>query len=111
MTLLITDGLPRGLGHFEIDQRASGIPVADASTTHFEADTYTCSHCNYVVVLNPQRVRERYKCKSCNHNICDGCAAKAYAGEACLTMKQRVDEHLERVLRQPDPSPISAVKE
>jgi hypothetical protein len=111
VTLLITDGLPRGLGYFEVDQRNVEAELPVGIPRHFEADTYTCSHCNYVVVMNPARVRERYKCKGCNHHVCDGCAAKAIEGEACKTMLQKAYEHLERASRQPDPSPIIAVKE
>ena len=98
--LLITDGLPRGLGWLEVDQRASGIPVAGTKTDHFESDTYTCSHCTGVVILNPERKRERYKCKGCNHHICDACAAKIVAGEPCLTFIERMEQDLERATRQ-----------
>jgi len=102
--LIITDGLPRGLGYYEIDHRAVCSPVPDGLPRHFEADTYTCSHCNAVVVLNPQRVRERYKCRGCNHHICDNCAAARLSGAACKTMWQVIDESMEAAVRQPDPS-------
>lgn len=103
--LLITDGLPRGLGYLEVDQRACAeLPVG--TPRHFEADTYTCTHCSAVVVMNPSRVRERYKCKGCSHHICDNCAADMVAGAACKTMAQQVDEYLDRVSRQPDPQSI-----
>ncbi len=100
--LLITDGLPRGLGYVEIDQRNVHAELPPGTNRHFEADTYTCSHCQYVVVLNPQRVRERTKCRGCNHHICDGCAALKAAGEPCRTFWQQVDELLERAARQPE---------
>jgi len=103
MTLLITDGLPRGLGYVEIDNRASGMPVGQA---HFEADTYTCTHCSKVVILNLLRKRERYKCTGCNHHICDGCAADMVAGGKCETMQQKYEKYLEKVLRQLPSSPI-----
>jgi len=96
MTLLITDGNPRGLGYLEIRH---ADPVSGAPTV-FEADTYTCSHCNAVVVLNPARTRERYKCRGCNHHICDSCAAERVAGAACKTMAQKFDEHLDDVARR-----------
>ncbi len=83
--LLITDGLPRGAGELTLDHRASGGRL-------FEAGTYTCTHCNAVVVLNPQRTRERYKCRGCNHHICDNCAAERAAGAPCKTMAQKIDE-------------------
>ena len=100
--LVITDGLPRGLGYYEVDHRAA--PVAGVPR-HFEADTYTCTHCQVVVVMNPERKRERYKCRGCNHHICDDCAALRVAGAPCFTFMQRVDQVLEQVergLRQPD---------
>lgn len=101
--LLITDGLPRGLGYVEIDNRASGMPPG---RNHFEADTYTCTHCSRVVVLNLQRKRERYKCNGCNHHICDGCAADMVAGGKCETMQQKFEQYLEQVVRQLPSSPI-----
>lgn len=102
--LLFNDLQPRGLGYLEIDQRVVDAPLPPGTPRHFEADTYTCSHCNGVVVMNPQRVRERYKCKGCNHHICDGCTAKHVAGAPCKTFWQQVNEDLERVARQPDSS-------
>jgi len=100
MTLLITDGLPRGLGYLEIDHRATGAPMPPGTPRHFEADTYTCSHCQVIVILNPERKRERYKCGGCNHHICDPCAAKRVAGNPCRTFAQVADEVRERALRQ-----------
>jgi hypothetical protein len=93
MMLLITDGLPRGLGELCVDDRPAG-------GTLIEIPTYTCTHCNRVVAMNPERKRERYKCRGCNHHICDECAAKRMAGEPCKTMQQKVDEYLESVERQ-----------
>ena len=97
--LILTDNEPRGLGYLEIDQRATPLPVG--ATRYFEADTYTCSHCQRVVILNPQRTRERYKCAGCAHHICDDCAAERVAGAPCRTFAQKIDEAMERDLRQP----------
>ena len=91
MTLLKTNGLPSGLGYLEIDHRAAGNPPMGLPR-HFEADTYTCTHCSKVVVMNPSRVRERYKCRGCNHHICDNCAAIRTAGGECKTMQQQYEE-------------------
>ncbi len=102
MTLLITDGLPRGLGYYEIDHRAAHDELPKGTPRHFEADTYTCTHCNAVVVMNPARVRERTKCRGCSHHICDRCAAALAAGATCRTYAQFVAEAQERVIRQPD---------
>jgi hypothetical protein len=101
--LIITDGLPRGLGYMEIDQRQVPAPLPPGTPRHFEADTYTCSHCQYVVVMNPARVRERYKCKGCSHHICDGCAVLMAAGAACKTFNQMAEEHIEAVTRNTNP--------
>lgn len=103
--LLITDGLPRGLGHLEIDHRHVEAALPPGTQRYFECDTYTCKHCSAVVEMNPMRTRERYKCKGCNHHVCDGCAADMVAGAACKTMQQKVEEYLERVSRHPD-SPL-----
>lgn len=97
--LIITDGNPRGLGYFEIDQRASGIPVAGGAA-HFEADTYTCSHCQAVVVMNPSRRRERYKCYGCAHHICDNCAAEMQQHGQCTPFAKKVEEYFEQLARQ-----------
>jgi hypothetical protein len=102
MSLIITDGMPRGLGYVEIDQRNVPTELPPGTQRYFEADTYTCTHCSAVVVMNPMRVRERYKCSGCNHHICDPCAADRVAGVACKTMQQKFEEYCERVTRQPD---------
>jgi hypothetical protein len=88
--LLITDGLPRGLGELSVDNRAAGARL-------FEANTYTCTHCSAVVVMNPDRKRERYFCRGCTHHICDNCAAEITAGAPCKTMAQKHDEYLQKL--------------
>jgi hypothetical protein len=100
MTIILSDAVPRGLGYLEVDQRPVEAPLPIGTPRHFEADTYTCSHCQVVVILNPARTRERYKCRGCNHHICDNCAAKRFAGEPCKTFGQTVDEVLEMSERQ-----------
>lgn len=90
--LVITDNLPRGLGEITVDNRAAG-------QSFFEAGTYTCTHCNGVVVMNPTRKRERYKCHGCSHHICDACAAERATGSPCKTMAQKIDEYLTAQLR------------
>lgn len=101
MTLLITDGFPRGLGYLEIDQRNVEASLPPGTARHVEYDTYTCSHCQTVVILNPDRKRDRYKCRGCQHHICDNCAAARIAGAPCKTFWQQADEVLEQAVRQP----------
>jgi hypothetical protein len=100
MTLLITDGLPRGLGRLEIDQRNVEAALPPGVQRYFEAETYTCTHCSTVVVMNPARQRERYKCKGCNHHICDPCAGDMSQGAQCKTMDQKFEEAMEQAVRQ-----------
>jgi hypothetical protein len=80
---------PVGLGYLQLDNRNAPVPGLPAM---FEADTYTCTHCCRVVVMNPERKRERYKCRGCDHHICDPCAAHRAAGGGCKTFKQLADE-------------------
>lgn len=101
--LLITDGLPRGLGYYELDHRLTDAPLGGLPK-HFEADTYTCSHCQFVVIIN--RAMPQYKCGGCNHHICERCAAKKKAGAPCKTYAQYVDERLEEAARRADASPL-----
>lgn len=92
--LVITDtNGPRDLGLLSLDSRPAGGQLA-------ELPTYTCSHCQAVVVMNPARQRERYKCRGCNHHICDNCGAARAAGAPCKTMSQVIDEYLAQAERQ-----------
>ena len=52
MTAIFTGG-PRGLGYLEIDQRAVDAPLPPGVARHLELPTYTCTHCQTVVALNP----------------------------------------------------------
>lgn len=106
MTLIRTDAEPRGLGYLEVDQRNVEAVLPPGVVRYFETDTYTCTHCTTVVILNPERKRERYKCQGCSHHICDDCAAKRVSGEPCRTFMQHAIEALEQAARQPEPSII-----
>ncbi len=65
----------------------------------FEAPTYTCSHCQKVVIINPLRNRERSWCRKCDHYICDPCGGILQATGVCKTYKQVMDEVQEAGLR------------
>jgi hypothetical protein len=92
--LIVTDGLPRGHGYLEVDHRNSPADLPAGVARYIEADTYTCSHCQRIVVMNPMRKRERYKCNGCSKHICDECAAKCAGGAPCKTFAQIIDQHL-----------------
>jgi hypothetical protein len=83
---------------------AAGLP-AGAGQGLFEADAYTCSHCQAVVVLNKDRKRERGYCKGCDHVICDTCMAAKAAGASCKTFKQMLDEIQSAAEKQADIAP------
>lgn len=72
---------------------AVGLP-AGAGKGVFEAPTYTCSHCNGVVIMNPDRKRDRAYCTGCDHLICDNCGVIRAQTRKCKTFKQLVDEVL-----------------
>lgn len=66
----------------------------------FEAPTVTCSHCQTVVVINPDRQRERPFCRKCNHYVCDSCGVVLAQTKECKTWKQFIEEYLERQVKQ-----------
>lgn len=62
-------------GWLLIDHRASpGTPEVPEGKM-FETASYTCKHCNYVVIKNKLRTRERSVCLKCMAIICDSCAS------------------------------------
>lgn len=104
--LIKTDDNPTDLGYFMVDQRASGLPTSIGRPL-LESATYTCRHCERVIVMELTRSRPRYKCFGCSHLICDPCAAEKYAnGGRCVTYAQKLDETLTQELRQAGVSPL-----
>lgn len=89
-------------GYFLMDHRNSpGVPdeivVAQgldpcAGKRVFESATFTCSHCEAVIVKNPNRSRERAWCKKCDHYICDGCGAELHKTGICYPFKAMVED-------------------
>ena len=67
---------------------AQGIAVARGGQ-RFETATYTCRHCNAVVIVNPQRSRERNVCRRCMAVVCDR--------PTCVLECQPFDALVERV--------------
>lgn len=93
--------LRRHEGYLLIDHRDSpgvsaelarpiGAPVV--GSTMFESATITCSHCQTVVILNPDRSRERGYCRKCDHYICDKCTRIMAQTLECRPFKQILDE-------------------
>lgn len=89
-------------GYFLIDHRASpGITLEDAKRLGLtgpivgegqvlEAPTFTCAHCQGIVIMNPDRKRERAHCRKCNARVCDLCGA---AGE-CTPYQAKIEQRM-----------------
>lgn len=45
--------------------------IAVPGDTTVEVDTWTCAHCNAVVLKNPDRTRPREVCRKCMKVVCD----------------------------------------
>ncbi len=45
--------------------------VAVAGSTKLEVPTFTCAHCNRIVILRPERSRDREVCRKCMKVVCD----------------------------------------
>ena len=86
-------------GYFMRDDRASG-------GTLFECATYTCSHCQAIVMVDPLRTRPRAFCIKCNHRLCDRCGAVLAQTQICKTVNQAIEEMQERAARVAPQSPI-----
>jgi hypothetical protein len=66
-------------GELMIDERACGGKLLESATV-------TCSHCQRVVVLNPDRSRPRGYCSKCDHYICDLCDERE-----CMPVRKTFD--------------------
>lgn len=74
----------------------ANIPIG--AGRKFEAPTNTCSHCQRISVVNPDRVRQRAYCSKCDHYICDPCGIEMKVnGGVCYPFAKRADDYLERV--------------
>ncbi len=80
-----------------VDHRAS--PGLGTLIGLFEAPTYTCSHCQRVVILNPSRTRERGYCPKCDHYVCDACNLDRVTTGVCKTFKEFVAEVQEAAIK------------
>lgn len=79
-------------GYLMIDNRLAGGGLG-------EADTSTCSHCQRIVVLNPDRTRERGFCPKCSHYICDECVGVMHQTLTCVPIAKVFDELQEGATR------------
>lgn len=54
-------------------EQARGRGPAVGKGQKLETPTYTCVHCQAVVVINPLRTRARGYCQKCDDYQCDAC--------------------------------------
>lgn len=85
-------------GYLLIDHRAApkvetfnGETEAIPAGCTWESATITCSHCHFIVILNPNRSRERNYCYNCDHYICDLCAEDLLK-TTCLPFTKYLDQ-------------------
>jgi hypothetical protein len=67
-----------GCGLTPEEARAFGmpdVPLGEGRMTSLA--TVGCNHCGGVWLVNHYRTRERHYCKTCDHYLCDLCAAVA----------------------------------
>lgn len=77
--------------------RRSILPFAGAGKL-FECATNTCSHCDRVVIRNPNRTRPRGHCRACDYFICDPCDAIYFLTSECRCRNKRHDQILKGVV-------------
>jgi hypothetical protein len=93
--------LKRHEGYLMIDHRnspglteemthAAGLPPG-AGQGLFESATITCSHCQAIVIRNPDRVRERAYCSKCDRYLCDACGALYGMTKECRSIFKQLD--------------------
>jgi len=87
-------------GLSEADRLAAGLsplmPIGKGQ--QLQAPTFTCSHCDRIVIMNPLRNRARGYCRKCDHDICDRCDTNyALTGE-CHCREKRIAEYLKTVV-------------
>ena len=86
-------------GLTEEQTHAAGLPPG-AGQGLFEAPTSTCSHCQAIVVLNPDRKRERAYCAKCGRYLCDNCGAIYGLTRECRSIARTLDQAQEAAERQ-----------
>ena len=76
-------------GYLLVTNSVPGMPT-------YESATITCSHCCRIVVLNPDRSRERGYCSKCDGYVCDQCNLQRTLTGVCKPFVQIVEETQER---------------
>jgi len=77
-------------GLTEAQTHAMGLPPG-AGQGLFESATITCSHCQVIVIKNPERNRERAYCSKCGRYLCDACGALYGLTKECRNIFKQLD--------------------
>ena len=94
-----------GVTQAEIGDFGLAVPKGDI----YESAIYTCSHCQCMVVINPQRSRERGWCSKCDKYICDECAYRLNVTLQCEVIQRTIDQLYERFVIRTDDTRESEV--
>lgn len=73
-------------------EEAGELTVMDPWGRGETLPTYTCGHCSMVIVLRPDRVRERKRCFSCFRTICE---KSEICNAACTPLHAMARDHFE----------------
>ena len=79
---------------------AMGLSPGSTAGVRFECATATCRHCQRVIMLRPDRSRERGFCRGCNHYICDACTSVYALDRVCRDIERQFDAILEEAYRK-----------
>lgn len=89
-----TEGVPDEV------MRSCGLPAGSGHKL-YECPSFTCSHCQRVVIMDARRTNSRGYCKKCDHYVCDNCETiRVASGGMCKTFSQQVDELLNAAEKQ-----------
>lgn len=74
---------PEDLGTFD----APAVPKGEL----YESPLIVCGHCQYAVILNPNRTRDRGWCQHCDQYLCDGCTERLHVTLRCDNFQMQID--------------------
>lgn len=75
----------------ELTMHGCDIEGNEDGKTHRYA-TYTCGHCSSVVVMRPDRTRERVRCQTCDKLLCE---KNELCRTACTPIHALARDHFE----------------
>src|SRR4051812_38085149 len=83
------------------DAMAVAVGLAPgAGRGFFESATVTCRHCQTVIMLRPDRSRERHFCRGCSRYMCDRCASQYALDFTCRDIERQLAQRLEQIIAQ-----------